>query len=66
MKVEDASPLVLGLFDKHPKALFKMTAHKVLSHALLGPADDPVGEGEGVELNAPENGDSADSMEKAQ
>ncbi len=46
-----------------------LPALSVLTHALVGPEDDPVGDGEGKTMGEtlpPENGGSAASMETAQ
>lgn len=37
---EEARELVVPLLDQYPLADFKMAAHAVLAHALLGPMDD--------------------------
>lgn len=46
-----------------------LPALSVLTHALVGPEDDPVGDGEGKPMGEtlpPENGDFPDSTETAQ
>lgn len=55
-----ASAFVTGLFDRHPKAAFKLVALEIMARALLGYAEDPVGEPAG-ETPPPENGVSASS-----
>lgn len=60
MDEAEAGPMVINLFDQHPKADFKFAAHKVLLASLLGPEDDPPGKPEG-ETAPPENGNSPTS-----
>ena len=55
-----AGGFVTGLFDQHPKAAFKLVALEVMARALLGYAEDPVGEPAG-ETPPRENGVSAGS-----
>lgn len=61
----DAGRMVSALFDAHPIIEFKLTALAVLSDALLGSGDDPVGEAEGGAA-PPKNGGSQPSTEAAQ
>lgn len=60
MDGEEAKKIVTMVFDEVPILEFKLDALHILSTALLGPAEDPVGEGEG-EPDAPEDGNSAPS-----
>jgi len=62
---QDAGPLVTKLIDQHPLVAFKLPALEVMSRALLGEEDDPVGEPEGATAPAPENGGSPASTETA-
>ncbi|MBR9764812.1 MAG: gene transfer agent family protein [Rhodobacteraceae bacterium] len=63
MADKDAGPLVIGLMEKHPIADFKMTAYRVLHHALLGPEGDQVGKPGGVDPEAEGPGGSRASTE---
>lgn len=63
MDAGEAAKMVTPLVDLHPLAPFKLLALKILSHALFGPGDDPVGEARGVTATAPENGASRGSTE---
>ena len=64
MKRQEATSFVMNLVEKHPIVAFKMTAHAILSAALLGITDDPVGEPQGVdETTAPESGVSPKSTD---
>lgn len=65
MPEEEAGPLVTTVVEQGALIPVKLTAISVLGHALLGPEDDPVGEPEGVETPAPENGGSRKSTETA-
>lgn len=68
MEREAASRLVLRMADLHGLMRLVVTAQLVLSAALVGVADDPVGDepGEATGQNrAPENGGSAVTMPPA-
>jgi hypothetical protein len=56
-----ATQKVMSVIDLHPHLAFKPVAIAVLSHALLGVADDPVGEDQGETETPPENGSSPSS-----
>lgn len=60
MKRAEAGPFVTKVFELHPLISFKMTAQAILTAALVGVKDDPVGEPEGV-VGSPENGNSPSS-----
>lgn len=66
MSKGDATDAVMRVFDLHPLTEFKLPALAIMAHALLGPMDDPVGEGEGVAETPPENGSSPSSTAPAQ
>lgn len=66
MSKEQAGRTVTTLMEQRPVAELKLTAIAALAQALLGVGDDPVGESEGAEAGAPENGDSPASTETAQ
>lgn len=57
MPAAEAGPMVVKLFDQHPKVDFKFTALTVMFYAVMAPEDDRVGKPEGA-TSAPENGGS--------
>lgn len=65
MNGPEAGKFVTGLFDKHPKAEFKLTALAILAASLLGVEDDQPGEAEGAD-GPLENGSSAPSTATVQ
>lgn len=65
MDAIEAKRLVEALADHYPPAKFVMPAIYVLSAAILGVEDDPVGEEEG-ELSPPKSGSSAGSTPTGQ
>jgi hypothetical protein len=65
-KVE-AQNLIRKMMDQYPLMDFVVTAQTIITAALVGVEDDPVGESEGVTpMQAPENGASATFTDKAQ
>ncbi len=62
MEREKAMWLINRTVDQHGWLALKPTAYAVISSALMGPGDDPVGEPEGATM-PPENGNSANSTE---
>ncbi|WP_109315939.1 gene transfer agent family protein [Pseudovibrio ascidiaceicola] len=50
MENAEAGPKVLHMLELHGAYSLKLTAHDVLTHALVGEVDDPVGEPDGVNL----------------
>jgi hypothetical protein len=58
MSQADAAKMVNRLFTQHPLMAFRLTAARVLTAALVGPEDDPLGEA-GGEPPPPQNGGSA-------
>lgn len=61
-----AGPLPVRLYDEGvPLTELKLTAHAVILHALVGPADDMPGKPGGTAANPPENGGSAGSTDTA-
>lgn len=65
MPASEAGPLLTKLIDQHPLVAFKLPALEVMSNALLGEEDDPVGEQEGATAPAPESGASPASTATA-
>lgn len=65
MKDSEAGPFVTTLMAQHPPVEFKLTAIAIMGASLLGDPDDPVGEQEAGETEAPENGASPASTETA-
>ena len=62
MADSEARKLLMPLIEQQPLIEFKLTAIAILAAALLGVADDPVGEDQG-EATPPENGASPASSE---
>ena len=52
MPSKEAGPMVRAAFNRTPVLKLKMPAHQVLAAALMGEADDPVGEEAGGNLEA--------------
>ena len=57
--------MVRRAFDQHPAFALKLPAYQVLAAALIGEADDPVGEEAGVKPEA-DSGSSPSSTEPGQ
>ncbi len=66
LSASEAATLVTPLVDLHPLSDFKLTALAILGHALFGPEDDQLGEGEGALETPPENGSSLSSSGQEQ
>lgn len=62
MEAKKAGSLVRLAFDQNPAFALKLPAYQVLAAALIGEADDPVGEGAGVKPVA-DSGSSPNSTE---
>lgn len=62
MDAKEAGPMVRLAFDQNPVFALKLPAYQVLAAALIGEADDPVGEAAGVKPEA-DSGSSPDSTE---
>ncbi|SFQ52490.1 gene transfer agent family protein [Donghicola eburneus] len=65
MDAKEAGPMVRRAFDQHPAFALKLPAYQVLAAALIGEADDPVGEEAGVKPEA-DSGSSPSSTEPGQ
>ena len=60
MSNKEAGPLVVHLFELHGALEFKPVAIEILTNALVGEEDDPVGEPDGVKQQ--ENSGSSQSF----
>lgn len=65
MDSADAGQQVRRAFDQHPAFALKLPAYQVLAAALIGEADDPVGEEAGVKPEV-DSGSSPSSTEPGQ
>ena len=65
MENKMAGPMVRRAFDESPALALKLPAYRVLAAALIGEADDPVGEVEGVKPET-DSGSSQISTELGQ
>jgi len=66
MTERDAKLRVSQLFDSYPLGPFVITAERILRAAIVGVADDPVGEQTGTAPVPPQSGDGQPSTETAQ
>lgn len=65
MAAKEAGPMVRRAFDQNPALALKLPAYHVLAAALIGEADDPVGEDAGVKPEV-KTGNSPGSTEPEQ
>lgn len=66
MSQSEAGPFVTGLMEKHPRALFKLTAAHILSMALFGEDEEDVPGKQEPGETSPENGVSPGSTQTEQ